>query len=65
MINSKNNLKATMSASRLNASLKKQGMSASLGESRFMKDHAKLSHLAFEESGHTGFAGIQFGTTAE
>ncbi len=30
-----------------------------------IKDHALLSHLDFESSGHTGFAGIKFGTTEE
>jgi len=28
-------------------------------------DHSKLNNLDFEHSGHTGFAGIEFGTTAE
>ena len=30
-----------------------------------IRDHAKLSHLEWLNSGHTGFAGIEFGTTAE
>jgi hypothetical protein len=29
------------------------------------RDHSKLANLDFEHSGHTGFAGIKFGTTAE
>ena len=32
---------------------------------RVIKDHALLSHLDFASSGHTGFAGIAFGTVAE
>lgn len=30
-----------------------------------VKDHSALSNLDYFKSGHTGFAGIQFGTTAE
>lgn len=30
-----------------------------------MKDHSKLDNLDYANSGHTGFAGIEFGTTAE
>ena len=29
------------------------------------KNHALLDNLDYENSGHTGFAGIKFGTTAE
>lgn len=29
------------------------------------RDHSKLANLDFEGSGHTGFAGIKFGTTEE
>ena len=32
---------------------------------RAIRDHAQLTHLDYESSGHTGFAGIKFGTTAE
>lgn len=32
---------------------------------RVIKDHALLSNLDYIKSGHTGFAGILFGTTAE
>lgn len=32
---------------------------------RAIRDHAQLTHLDYENSGHTGFAGIEFGTTAE
>lgn len=31
----------------------------------FLRDHAKLTNLNWLNSGHTGFAGIEFGTTAE
>ena len=30
-----------------------------------LKDHSKLTNLEYLKSGHTGFAGIEFGTTAE
>ena len=65
MLKSKNNLKATMSAQKLNASLKQQKLSASFGGGYTLKDHAKLLNLDYLNSGHEGFAGIQFGTTAE
>ena len=67
MLKSKNNLKATVSASKLNASLKQQRLSANLGGGGgyTLKDHAKLINLDYLNSGHEGFAGIQFGTTAE
>ena len=32
---------------------------------RVIKDHALLAHLDYASSGHTGFAGIEFGTTAQ
>lgn len=67
MLKSKNNLKATVSASKLNASLKQQRLSANLGggSGYTIKDHAKLLNLDYLNSGHEGFAGIQFGTTEE
>lgn len=30
-----------------------------------IRDHSKLSNLEYAKSGHIGFAGIEFGTTAE
>ena len=57
-----------MSAQQLNATLKQQKISASFGKGEggyTLKDHSKLLHLDYLDSGHTGFAGIEFGTTAE
>jgi len=66
MLKSRNNLKATISAQKLNASLKQQNLSASFGKGGYtLKDHSKLQNLDYLNSGHEGFAGIQFGTTAE
>jgi hypothetical protein len=67
MLKSRNTVKATISAQKLNASLKQQRLSANLGGTGgyTLKDHSKLLNLDYLNSGHEGFAGIQFGTTAE
>lgn len=59
MVNSKNNLKASIAS-------KRQGLAANLGSgAKIVKDHSKLSNLDYLSSGHKGFAGIEFGTTVE
>ena len=68
MLKSRNTVKATISAQKLNASLKQQRLSANLGGGSggyTFKDHSKLINLDYLNSGHEGFAGIQFGTTEE
>ena len=52
---------------KLDASLKPIGLriSGQGGSIAIPRDHDKLHHLDYLESGHTGFAGIEFGTTAE
>ena len=61
-------LKGSIKSNRLNTHLSTKKVSVSMGGNGgmiLMTDHSKLTHLGFKESGHTGFAGIEFGTTAE
>lgn len=58
-------LNARLKATTLKAGLQPTTLKAGLQGSHSVSDHSKLSHLDFLESGHKGFAGIQFGTTAE
>ena len=43
----------------------KQVSASIIGGSAGTTDHSKLKNLDYIKSGHTGFAGIIFGTTAE
>ena len=60
-------IKGSIKSDRLNTKLSTKKVSVSIGGSGtiVMTDHASLTHLNYLESGHTGFAGIEFGTTAE
>ena len=60
-------IQGSIKSDRLNANLstKKVTVSISGGGAAIMTDHSQLTKLDYLQSGHTGFAGIEFGTTAE
>ena len=60
-------IKGSIKSDRLNTKLSTKRVSVSIGGGGtvVMSDHASLTHLNYLESGHIGFAGIEFGTTAE
>lgn len=61
-------LKGSIKSNRLNTNLSTKKVSVSIGGNGgtvIVTDHSQLTHLDFTESGHTGFAGVEFGTTAE
>ena len=61
-------LKGSIKSDRLNTNLSTKKVSVSIGGNGgmiIMTDHSQLTKLDYLESGHTGFAGIEYGTTAE
>lgn len=61
-------IKATIKTERLNTQLSTKRVHVDIGGGGgavAITDHAQLTHLDYLESGHKGFAGIEFGTTAE
>ena len=61
-----NNLKGSVRRStEINTSLSTKTISVQIGKNNYITaDHAKLKNLDYANSGHTGFAGILYGTTA-
>lgn len=60
-------LKGSIKSDRLNANLSTKRVTVNIGGGGTIAnpDHAQLINLDFPNSGHIGFAGIEFGTTTE
>jgi hypothetical protein len=59
-------LNGSIKSDRLNAKLSTKKVSVSIGGGGTVAitDHSLLTNLEYLKSGHTGFAGIEFDTTA-